>query len=480
MAFKTKMSAYHKRLFLLLLGLAGTMVACFVTFQYHREKLYKVEILDGQLQLFNSYLIDAIERGTPPQKVVADTHLPINGLRISVLTLNGQVVFDNSLDTLPAANHRNRPEIQQALHTGTGYTIRRHSESNRHTYFYSAMKGDKVIVRSAVPYSVSLQALLEADSSFFWFMLAVTLTISTVGYFVTRRIGLTITRLNRFAERAEKGEPIYDIEPFPADELGSISNHIIRLYVRQQQTAAERDSEHKRAFEEEQDKNRIKKQLANNINHELKTPVASIKACLETLLAHRDLPTEKHWDFIKRCYTHTERLSQLLADVATITRMDDGSAHIKKETLIINDIVSETVADVASQLANAGMTVETKLPVRITIEGNQTLITSVFRNLIDNAISYSGGSRIIIAFEAEDNDTYTLSVSDNGVGIAEEHLSRIFERFYRIDKGRSRQTGGTGLGLAIVKNAVLIHGGSIQAANLPTGGLTFTFTLRKH
>lgn len=134
------------------------------------------------------------------------------------------------------------------------------------------MKGDGIIVRSAVPYSVSLREVLAADWEFLWFMLGVTLLMSIAAYFTTRRLGHNITRLNEFAERAERGERIDERETFPHDELGDISNHIIRLYARLQRTTADRDREHALALHEEQEKIRIKKQLTNNINHELKTP----------------------------------------------------------------------------------------------------------------------------------------------------------------------------------------------------------------
>lgn len=118
----------------------------------------------------------------------------------------------------------------------------------------------------------------------------VTVLMCIIGYFVTRRVGLHISRLRLFAEKAERGERIYDTEPFPHDELGDISNHIVRLYARLQQAITDRDREHRSALHEEQEKIRIKKQLTNNINHELKTPVAAMQVCLETLIDHPDLP----------------------------------------------------------------------------------------------------------------------------------------------------------------------------------------------
>ena len=144
-------------------------------------------------------------------------------------------------------------------------------------------------MRTAVPYSISLSALLKPDISFLWIMSIVTLAMCMLGYFATRRVGQHVTRLKKFADDVEKGTKISDTEPFPNDELGSISNNIVRLYARLQQANTEREREHKTALYEQREKERIKKQLTNNINHELKTPVASIKICVETLLAHPEM-----------------------------------------------------------------------------------------------------------------------------------------------------------------------------------------------
>ena len=311
--------SYHRRLFLLLLAFSWALVACFVTFQYSREKRFKAERLDARLQLFNLRLLDALGEGTAPGAFLADHPLPYGDLRVTVIDDDGGVLFDNSADSLPAANHLGRPEVTEALAHDTGYTIHRHSESTDRYYFYSAMKGDGIIVRS-----VSLREVLAADWEFLWFMLGVTLLMSIAAYFTTRRLGHNITRLNEFAERAERGERIDERETFPHDELGDISNHIIRLYARLQRTTADRDREHALALHEEQEKIRIKKQLTNNINHELKTPVAAIQGYLETLLANPCLTAEKRTAFLEKSCAQVERLRHLLSDVSTITRMDEG------------------------------------------------------------------------------------------------------------------------------------------------------------
>lgn len=478
-ASKSRLS-YHRRLFLLLIVFSWTLVGCFILFQYGREKHFKAEQLDAQLQLFNLRLLDAAGEGTPPDAFIARHGNPYEDLRVTLIDRTGRVIFDNSLDTLPDANHLGRPEVAEALAHGKGYTIRRHSESTDRNYFYSAMQGDSCIVRSAVPYSVPLGEILAADREFLWVMLGITLLMSVAGYFATRRLGQNITRLNEFAQRAERGEPIDNLQAFPHDELGEISSHIIRLYARLQKTTADRNREHALALHEQQEKIRIKKQLTNNINHELKTPVAAIQGYLETLLANPSLDVQKRTDFLEKSAAQTERLRRLLADISTITRMDEASQLIQKERVVLNDLVDEIAADMLLKPADERLRVNIDFPEQVEIVGSPSLLASIFRNLADNATAYSGGRDIFIRLVSNTSEACTICFSDNGIGIGEEHLPHIFERFYRIDKGRSRKQGGTGLGLAIVKNAVVIHGGTITARDRERGGLEFEFTLKKH
>ena len=471
--------SYHQRLFVLLLAFSWTLVACFVLFQYGREKHFKAEHLNAQLQLFNLRLLDALNDGTDPARFIASHDEPFEELRVTLIDRSGHVFFDNSLDTLPTANHLDRPEVVDALAHGTGYIIRRHSVSTHRNYFYSAMAGERTIVRTAVPYSIPLGEVLAADREFLWLMLGITLLMSVAGYFATRRLGHNISRLNDFAERAERGERIDEEEPFPHDELGEISNHIIRLYARLQRTTADRDREHALALHEEQEKIRIKKQLTNNINHELKTPVAAIQGYLETLLANPQIDARRRQEFLEKSATQTERLRRLLADVATITRMDEASQLIRKEPVVVNDLIDEVADEMALKPAEQRLRVNVDFPTRVEVEGNPALLGSIFRNLADNAAAYSGGRDIFIRLVDDTPEECTILFADNGIGVDEEHLPHLFERFYRVDKGRSRKLGGTGLGLSIVKNAVMIHGGTISVRNRDRGGLEFLFTLRK-
>ena len=428
MASATKLS-FHKRLFLQLIAFSWTIVVCFIGFQYLREKEYKSGFLSAQLQQYNRHLLVAIEDGESYEEYIASHEKPFDDLRITLITLSGAVVYDNTIPADSLGNHSNRPEIVDAFKGGSGYHIGRQSESDGREYFYSATRGERVIVRTAMPYSSTLQDLLEADWSFLIVMISITLSMSVIAYFTTRKLGKDIERVNR--------------------------------------------------YEAEQEKNRLKRHLTNNINHELKTPVASIQVCLETLLSGINLSEEKRQELIERCYTNNERLRRLLADVSLITRMEDGRAHIGKEKVVLNDILCEIADELAIMPDEERMTLHTDFNERVVILGNLSLIGSIFRNLIENAIAYSEGKNIYISLMANDAKECHIRFEDDGVGVEEKQLTRLFERFYRVDKGRSRQKGGTGLGLAIVKHAVQFHGGTITASNRPNGGLRFDFILRK-
>ena len=455
--------SFHSRVLLLVLTMSWLLVGTFMVFQYRREKAFKEQLLDCELQMHNRRILDDIARGVPVDSIIDHIGSPLDNLRISLIDNDGNVIFDNNDSTpFPSGDHNSRPEVIEARKSGIGHSVSRYSVSDNCSYFYSAMRGDDgIVIRSAAPYTHSLQEVLKADSSILGIMIAFAIVLSLASYVASHKISLSIRRLNLFAEKAEKGERIYNDEAFPHDELGSIASHIVRLYI-------QRDEQHREALRQEKDKIRLKKQLTNNINHELKTPVASILVCLELLRDHPEmLPEEKKRELNDRIFANAQRLNSLLKDVAAITRMDEGEEMIEKAPVDLAELVNDVVTE---ERLRTSMNITVDMP-QLKISGNRQLLESIFRNLIDNAISYSGGSEIVIKADSEGNFT----VSDNGCGVPDEHLPHIFERFYRIDKGRSRGAGGTGLGLSIVRNAVGIHGSDISVTN--NGGLQFRFRL---
>ena len=428
MASVIKLS-YHKRLFLVIIVFLWSVVFCFIGFQYLREKQYKSDFLSAQLQLYNRHLLEVVEDGLSYEEYIMTHNKPFDELRVTIIALSGAVIYDNILLIDSLDNHRERPEVVQALRNGSGYHIGRQSASDGREYFYSATKGERVVVRTAIPYSSSLDELLKADWNFLIVMISISVMMSVVAYFITRKLGKNIERIKH--------------------------------------------------YEAEQEKDLLKRQLTNNINHELKTPVASIQVCLETLLSGISLSDEKRQELIERCYTNNERLRRLLNDVSLITRMEDGSAFISKERIVVNDIVKEVAEELEIMPKEERLNLHTNFNEMVVMDGNISLIGSIFRNLTENAIAYSEGRNIYISLLENNDEECRISFEDDGKGVQAEQLPRLFERFYRVDKGRSRQKGGTGLGLAIVKHAVQFHGGTIKVSNRPDGGLRFEFSLKK-
>ncbi|MCL1625223.1 ATP-binding protein [Bacteroides caecicola] len=582
--------SFSQRLFLSVLILFLVFAICFIAFQYQREKAYKSELLNIQLQSYNNQLGNFItDRGEldidSMQNYVA-THMMPN-LRVTLITPSGKVIYDNiRKDWKNFEDHSTRKEVQEALMYGSGYSIGRNSESiEGEEYFYSARYYPpfRLIIRSALPYNLSLSEHLKADSSFLWFALFISLILIGVFYQFTRKLGMSISKLQQFAMKADRNEPIdlAILDTFPKNELGEISQHIIKIYKRLHrakealyiereklishlQTSHEglgvftkerkeilvnnlfvqyinnisdrnlssSDSiflipdlkpitdfltknegnyskEEKRlsmhidknarsfvleciifqdlSFEisindvtQEEERARLKRQLTQNVAHELKTPVSSIQGYLETIISNPNISPENMRTFLERSYAQSNRLTLLLRDISVLTRMDEAPGMVEKETVNLSRIVENILNEVALGLEEKQMRVVNLMPHDLILTGSSSLLYSIFRNLTDNAIAYAGvGVQVTINCFREDEKFYYFSFSDTGIGVPEEHLNRLFERFYRVDKGRSRKLGGTGLGLAIVKNAVLFHGGTIFAKNAPSGGLEFVFTLQK-
>ena len=578
---------FSRQLFLSVITLFLAFSFCFMLFQYQREKTYKSELINMQLQNFNSRLYDYIATNgldTAALKIYVRLHT-IPDLRVTLITREGKVIFDNTeRDLSKFNNHSSRKEIQDALDKGSGFFIKRKSESMEgQDYFYSAhyYPSMQLFIRSALPYNISLKDQLRADSGYFWFTIIISLILSIIFYQYTQKLGKSITNLRKFALKADRNEEIDMEQTFPNNELGEISQHIIKIYKRLHrakealyiereklishlQTSHEglgvftkdrkeilvnslfiqyvniisdhnlssteevfilpelqsvtefltknedKFSKEERRFEiyisknaytfdveciifqdlsfeisvidvtKEEEQARLKRQLTQNIAHELKTPVSSIRGYLETIISNPDMAEETRKTFLDRSFAQSNRLAFLLRDISILTRLDEASDMMEKEHIDVSLIVSTMLKEVQLALEEKRITVINLLPEELPILGNTSLLYSIFRNLTDNAIAYAGTDiNIIINCFRQDENFYYFSFADTGVGVPEEHLTRLFERFYRVDKGRSRKLGGTGLGLAIVKNSVLFHGGTIFAKNKPKGGLEFVFTLAK-
>ena len=261
---------------------------------------------------------------------------------------------------------------------------------------------------------------------------------------------------------------------------------ILVLYVRLmlknkrlQQMADEANRLRREASEAEQRNRQLKQEMTSNIAHELKTPVSSIRGYLEILLGDKLVDDERRRHYLDRCYRQTLRLSDLIQDVSVINKLEESADLFPRTEVDAREVAVEAVDDLSDKAAASGITIDNHLPP-MPLQGNQELLYCVFRNLVENSIAYAGqGVKIVLETYKESPDHYFIHYYDTGKGVADEYLSRLFDRFVRIDEGRSRQNGGTGLGLSIVKHAVLFHGGEIYARNRDGGGLEYFLSLKK-
>lgn len=587
--FFDQVLSFSQRLFFSVITLFLAFVICFLAFQYRREKEYKVELLNTQLQFYNKQLSEFIVQQDTLDINTLRNHVRSyqqKDLRVTLIEPTGKVIFDNlRMDADQFKNHLSRTEIKRALQQGSGYAIHRLSESIGGEFFYSARYYPELgmIIRSALPYNVSLIQSLSTDPHYIWFAFIISLVLICMFYSLTHKLSMSITHLQQFALKADRNEPIDPNiqKSFPKNELGEISTHIIQIYHRLHRTKealyiereklithlqisheglgvftkekeeilvnllfkqymnfiSDKNLNHMKeifsvpemepittfiannqeqsnkevrrksleidkdgrifaleciifqdhSFEisindvtQETEQARIKKQLTQNIAHELKTPVSSIQGYLETIVNNPDLSREKLNQFLSRSYAQSNRLTHLLSDISLLTRMEEAPNMSEKESVNLHQMVQNIFNEVALQLEEKHIQVQNLLSNDLQIQGNPSLLYSIFRNLTDNTIAYAGTHiQITIRCFRQGEKFYYFSFADTGIGVSPEHLGRLFERFYRVDKGRSRKLGGTGLGLAIVKNAVLLHKGSIFAKNNPEGGLEFIFTLSK-
>lgn len=464
-----------RRIFLSILFLFIIFAVFFIVFQQEREREYKIDMINLRLQDYNVRMQESLSYVKVINDSTIDRYVRLHSvpnLRVTIIDKSGKVVYDNERkDYDNIENHSNRKEIIDAKKSGAGYDINRVSTTIEGDFFYSAtyFPNKGIIIRSALPYNNDLSQSLKADQHYIWFSVVTLIILVVVLYRFLQRLDSNINKLRIFARRADHNESLEteDLAQFPGDELGEISESIIKIYKRLQKTKEEQ--------------NVLKKQLTQNIAHELKTPVASIQGYLETIIENPSINDETKAQFLDRCYAQSKRLASLLSDISTLNRLDDGSEMMEFEEVNISQIMKQIQKETALQLKEHKMKIVDNLPDNLIVNGAQGMIYSIFRNLTDNAIAYAGDNTTITISASKNGDNlWHFTFSDNGVGVEAKHLPRLFERFYRVDKGRSRKMGGTGLGLAIVKNAIILHGGTILAANNIAGGLRFEFTINEN
>lgn len=476
-----KQIKYHWKVFLPLVSLIWLMVIVLGLWMYNIQRNLRIDNIRTQVDFVAARIIDTYDKDVDPSAFlgfVEDFYTKnklFDKIRISVYQNDSLLCCIGDTVRLPQA--RDSKDIEQL--TQERKEVERLRIHNNFYYRVRHSQDGSMEVYTILPFSEEVLQASRVSTSVYIMLITVALLATVIAYIMAHRMGRNIRMLRDFALRAGSDPTFVPSTDFAHDELGDISRQIILFYNERNRSLIKLKREHKVAMHALEEKQRIKRDLTNNINHELKTPIGVIKGYLDTINAHPDMGEEQRRKFLVKVGDHVDRLTQLLDDLSSITRLEDGSQMISVEPLDFHEVVFNTVNDLEDSGILNGMEFNYDIPTYCRIIGNEALLSAMINNLTKNAVAYSKGTECNLILTDKDDDFYHFAFYDNGVGVKESSLPHIFERFFREDSGRSRKKGGTGLGLCIVQNTIEALGGTISAANREGGGLLFRFTLRR-
>ena len=348
-----------------------------------------------------------------------------SGIRVTIVNADGSVFYDTDDAT---GNHATREEVRQAFVRGQS-TVLRHSDTLNRDFLYCARTVDGRVVRLAVPYTGVIRSQRLAWAGL-CAAVAMGACVIVLVFVVTRRLTRRLDEQSRKLEIAAANE-------------------------------------------------RFRREFTTNVTHELKSPLTAIQGAVDVLGDGSGLSEEERKDLFGIIHGESSRLGSLVGDVLSLAQIEQEEIEHSHDFADVP--LAELVDAVATREQAKANAAHVKIAVvrnddDVHVKGDVGRLEEILENLIDNALRYSGSDRIDVSSAVTPTEV-TVSVTDFGIGIPAEHIPHIFERFYRVNKSRSRSLGGTGLGLAIVKHLVQLHGGSISVVSRPGQGTTFSFTL---
>lgn len=371
--------------------------------------------------------------------------------RITLIGSDGTVIYESTGEHETMENHLQRPEIVSALGNGHGEAIRESSTSGFDTYYYAVLLEDDSVIRVAMKVG-NMYSIYDKSIPLVLMIGAAMMLLSAVfAIMLTRKIIAPIEAMAENLDEIDKHVPYPELEPFARA-------------VRQQQ-------------EKKQEIERMRQEFTANVSHELKTPMTSISGYAEMIengmAKDADIKT-----FAGKIHSEACRLMNLVGDIIKLSELDDPNITPEVTLVDLLELAENTAELLAFPAERAGVSISAWGETGM-IMGNLGMMEELIYNLCDNAIRYNRRGGTVSITVSDLGDTVRLSVADTGIGIAPEHVGRIFERFYRVDKSRSKATGGTGLGLAIVKHIVLRHGGKIDVDSAAGKGTDIRIWLKK-
>ncbi|MBE5826461.1 MAG: two-component sensor histidine kinase [Butyrivibrio sp.] len=375
-----------------------------------------------------------------------DLSTDIEELRVTWVSEDGTVLYDNDASAELLTNHYDRPEIQDAFTDGVGEAVRKSDTMNQNTFYYAVLLDNGTVLRVATD-AQSLWAVFMSVAPIITLIILIIITVCVlISHILTRQLIMPIEVMVSNLENADYESPYRELDPLSEMLRSQHTDVLAAAKARQDFTA--------------------------NVSHELKTPLTAISGYAE-LLEGGMVAEDKQNHFYQEIRKNTDRLLALINDIIKLSELDRVDHGITFEKIDLYGVAHECVNElsVSANLKEITITIVGKESV---IRGNKEMIKELIENLVQNAIRYNNpGGKVLVSVNSQDNST-CLIVKDNGIGIPAADQQRIFERFYRVDKSRSKATGGTGLGLAIVKHIVEIHDAKIELDSTPGVGTTIS------
>lgn len=484
--------SFQWRMFVPVVLIFWLIIICMAWWQVHRVTILKKEIVHEQLKLVAQRVAALYENDETPNtqsflNFINDYYIDnmaYDAMSIVVLKPNG-TIEDNigNIDKIdPGSIEINTPGVL-GFRTDELSNVDYPDEKVKYLY-YAAKTRDDQTVCVLLPFTRDVARTISNTTTKFWLVfLAFGIGATILAYFSSHFISRNIKILRDFAHNAAN-DPTFvstNTAEFPHDELGDISRQIMSIYNQRVVEMQCREREHKVALHAIEEKNRIKRELTGNINHELKTPVGVIQGYIDTLVENPDMDVETRDKFLYKAQENVHRLSALITDITAITRLESGDKLVNVTDVDFHDLVFsfDNMLQEGNVLQDK-LTFSYEVPMPCMVLANESLLHSVLLNLAKNAAAYSKGTMCRLELDHEDDKFYYFNFYDDGVGVAPEHLPHMFERFYRVNSGRSRDCGGTGLGLSIVEVTIKSFGGDITVSNRYPNGLQFSFSLPKY
>jgi len=467
--------------YVLVIVVTLTLVLVYATNAFETFYLHQTTVnLKAQTSLIETQILPYIDdQDFDLLAVFLSKQSKLSNSRLTIIDKQGTILADSDESPENMDNHLGRPEIIQALSHTWGSSVR-YSDTlqTRMMYIAKAISSHGQIIgliRSSLPINDLDVALWALKKKIILWGILISIFSALLGFFVSKKIRSPLQALTEGAEQFSEGNFDFRLDIPKTKEFRTLAEALntMAFQLNDRMTTIMKQSKEKEALES------VRKEFVANVSHELKTPVTLIKGFLETLLNGAGDNKKDRDEFLSIIQIHTHRVETIIEDLLSLSRLEQEADYlaIEFETACLNNVIEKAITSCYELSVSKEIEVVFQFSAHFDATINVSLMEQAFINLIDNAIKYSPNKSVVSISLTQLDHNLVISISDQGCGISEQHIPHLFERFYRVDRARSRDVGGTGLGLSIVKHIMQVHNGFVAIESVVGTGSVFTLTL---